>query len=334
MAAAARPDARVPCPLCGGLIHPIAGRCKHCKADVAGARGARPAAAIALPALLPAEPPPPRGPLGPEPPAAGLGSPAPGAAGRPRDALGPPRAPAAPHQADPAPVLPPRPTGGLPAVPSAARARSLWRSWPVIVIVLAGLAIATAVVLLVVPADPVDAGTRGVGRDGAPAPDRMPTAPPSGRAPAAPPSTGPDPWADPAPPAAPSPAPPDPDPAVDDPDLAPGQLPDPPDPPDPAASGLSLPRGGTGAARPPRVPFHQVVRWGCARARACGAASPAVASVCAPIESAQASSPPPGCPAARACRGAIADVPCASLQRVGQLEQLRLLPACAATLDC
>lgn len=41
MAAVARgfepPDsmnARVPCPLCGGLLHPIAGRCKHCKQDI------------------------------------------------------------------------------------------------------------------------------------------------------------------------------------------------------------------------------------------------------------------------------------------------------------
>ena len=38
-------DARVPCPLCGGLIHPIAGRCKHCKADLADAPRRAPAAA-------------------------------------------------------------------------------------------------------------------------------------------------------------------------------------------------------------------------------------------------------------------------------------------------
>ena len=36
-------DARVPCPLCGGLIHPVAGRCKHCKQDLsrAASRSAR-----------------------------------------------------------------------------------------------------------------------------------------------------------------------------------------------------------------------------------------------------------------------------------------------------
>src|SRR6188768_1590135 len=55
MAAAARPpgigDARVPCPLCGGLIHPVAGRCKHCKEDLTQFRANRPPAAAALPPL-------------------------------------------------------------------------------------------------------------------------------------------------------------------------------------------------------------------------------------------------------------------------------------------
>src|SRR5205814_5764562 len=55
MAATARPpglgDARVPCPLCGGLIHPVAGRCKHCKEDLSTFRAGRPQAAATLPAL-------------------------------------------------------------------------------------------------------------------------------------------------------------------------------------------------------------------------------------------------------------------------------------------
>src|SRR5262245_25230008 len=54
MAAVTRPgpaDARIPCPLCGGLIHPIAGRCKHCKGDLRALRSSRPAAAATLPAL-------------------------------------------------------------------------------------------------------------------------------------------------------------------------------------------------------------------------------------------------------------------------------------------
>src|SRR4051812_23007406 len=55
MAASGRPnpaDARVPCPLCGGLIHPIAGKCKHCKGDLSALRGARPSAVASLPSLL------------------------------------------------------------------------------------------------------------------------------------------------------------------------------------------------------------------------------------------------------------------------------------------
>jgi len=44
-------DARVPCPLCGGLVHPIAGRCKHCKQDLAELRAARREPAARLPAL-------------------------------------------------------------------------------------------------------------------------------------------------------------------------------------------------------------------------------------------------------------------------------------------
>jgi len=44
-------EARVPCPLCGGLVHPIAGRCKHCKQDLAELRAARQQPAARLPAL-------------------------------------------------------------------------------------------------------------------------------------------------------------------------------------------------------------------------------------------------------------------------------------------
>ena len=28
------PDPRVACPVCGGLVHPVAGKCKHCKTDL------------------------------------------------------------------------------------------------------------------------------------------------------------------------------------------------------------------------------------------------------------------------------------------------------------
>src|SRR5258706_3388072 len=44
-------ESRMACPLCGGAIHPIAGRCKHCKEDLSAMRSGRPAAAAPLPAL-------------------------------------------------------------------------------------------------------------------------------------------------------------------------------------------------------------------------------------------------------------------------------------------
>jgi hypothetical protein len=39
MAQPAVADVRVSCPACGGPIHPIAGRCKHCRTDLVAARG-------------------------------------------------------------------------------------------------------------------------------------------------------------------------------------------------------------------------------------------------------------------------------------------------------
>ncbi|MBA2543681.1 MAG: hypothetical protein H0V17_28825 [Deltaproteobacteria bacterium] len=45
------PEARIACPQCGGLIHPVAGRCKHCKADLAAVRGGKPQSASTLPSL-------------------------------------------------------------------------------------------------------------------------------------------------------------------------------------------------------------------------------------------------------------------------------------------
>src|SRR5215468_11730384 len=128
MAAAARPgppearDARIPCPLCGGLIHPIAGKCKHCKADLSAYRAARPAAAAPLPALHPSA-------------TAGNGPPAPIV-----HAVAMPPAMQA--------VLPPRPTT---RVATAQAAGSAWRSWPIVVIVVAMMAIVAAVVLMVWP---------------------------------------------------------------------------------------------------------------------------------------------------------------------------------------
>src|SRR5690348_16849967 len=102
---------RVPCPLCGGLIHPVAGRFKHCKQDLVAHRGARPAAAAPLPAIL-------------------------GAPGAPATSREPARAREAAGM-----VLPVGPTGTAVAPPRAA-----WRSWPVLAIAVATVAIIVAIV--------------------------------------------------------------------------------------------------------------------------------------------------------------------------------------------
>ncbi len=127
--AAARPpgiaDARVPCPLCGGLIHPVAGRCKHCKEDLSSFRAGRPQAAAALPALN--------------------GKPANGSNGHAAATAIPVFVPT---QEASQPILPPRSTQrSLPVV----REHSLWRSWPMLVIALAVIAIVAATVIMLMP---------------------------------------------------------------------------------------------------------------------------------------------------------------------------------------
>jgi hypothetical protein len=158
MAAAARPgssasgdarDARIPCPLCGGLIHPIAGKCKHCKADLTSYRSARPAASAPLPPLYH--------------PAA-----APASNGHAASA---PVAHAVPLPPAALPVLPVRPTSRAAATDDAGG--SAWRSWPVVVIAVAVLAIVAAVVLMMWPEHRGRDGKRTLAPP--PAPERMDT---------------------------------------------------------------------------------------------------------------------------------------------------------------
>jgi len=196
MAAAARPpglgDARVPCPLCGGLVHPVAGRCKHCKEDLAALRTNRPQAAAVLPALN------------------GKGIVAPLAGnGTSVHSTAPTAVPIAVPQIDSAPILPQRPTGRS---MSAQRPRgSLLRNWPLLVIILAMIAIVTAVVIMVLPTDNKGSGGKRQLMP-APAPDRMDTTPKDN-----------DPWSGATPPSAPDPNTPDPAPQ-------PRVTPDPPNP--------------------------------------------------------------------------------------------------------
>jgi len=203
-------------------VHPIAGKCKHCKAELTGYQAARPAASTPLPSLH--KP----GAAAPAPaPAAGNGH-SPQTNGHPAHASA--HAPAhAPSHAPVAaaiatahevqPVLPPRPTTrSQTAEPTA----SVWRSWPVLVIVLAMIAIVVAVVLMVWPSAAARAGDPGKRLQPPPAPERMPnTVPDVKQTPdrrnqgGAPHAAVPDPWA----PGAVTPSPPDPS-AKPDPDDA------------------------------------------------------------------------------------------------------------------
>ena len=286
MAAAARPgsshpgDARVPCPLCGGLIHPIAGRCKHCKADLTSYRAARPAAAAPLPAL-------------------GQPSPANGHPGH----GGP--LPAAAHA-----VLPPRPTAAGTTARPTGRA---WRSWPVLVIVLATVAIVAAAVLMVWPA--------GHRRDSKkalqppPAPERMDTQTPAiipgsdPRPPRAPsPSSAPDdPWAtpnrtpsDPPPSAGPAPADPS---AQNDDDSDDTDALDPIAPPAQAGHRAPLDRRSTLVLAMTLRLCHKVVE--------CGNADPMMQSACDAIAG-MSDALPASCPAAERCLRRIDAMTCSS----------------------
>lgn len=199
MAAAARPpgigDARVPCPLCGGLIHPVAGRCKHCKEDLTSFRAGRPQAATPLPSLV---------------------APQPARNGSYGHVVAAEVPIAVPVREASQPILPPRPTGRSLA---AQRPRgSLADKWPLIVIGLAVIALVGAVVIMVLPEDKArSSGKRNLMPT--PAPDRMDTNPvppqkQSQNDPWADPDFVPDPGRDPR--MAPDPGQPDPPPPDDD----------------------------------------------------------------------------------------------------------------------
>lgn len=138
------------CPACGGAIHPIAGRCKHCKADLVTARGGATAAmgsVIQLGALT-----------------ATPSGPAPGLPSGPSAAAGP-GLPAIATAAAP-PVI-------VTAAPSARRPSSTWRRrWPLLVAAIAGVAILASLAILLFSGDEKKAHRR---RALGPAPERMQT---------------------------------------------------------------------------------------------------------------------------------------------------------------
>ncbi|MBP6631427.1 MAG: hypothetical protein KA297_18460 [Kofleriaceae bacterium] len=230
----------MPCPACGGLIHPIAGRCKHCRADLVAWRGGGPTTSggALAPAALPHITTGPAALAPTPPPAQAVVAYLPGASGSNGHA-----APSLLAGMSPSPATTISP--GYP-VGADAEARGSWlaRRWPMIVVVLAAIAIAVSVVMLLVPpkpsvAKPARALTPASGGDD----DRMPTnpqptgpggqgampgqvAPDQGGGQGATPPDPADPWS--SPPGVPAPTDPD--------DLAPPMPPVPPDDPVPAPS--------------------------------------------------------------------------------------------------
>lgn len=326
MAAAARPgpaEARIPCPLCGGLIHPIAGRCKHCKGELGELRTARAAAAAALPPLAIAP--------------ALAARPAPGAPARAH--VAPPAiADAKAHAvvALPVEILPPRPTARQPARPASTTA---WRSWPIVVIAIAVIAILAAVALMVWPpgGGSDDRGAASSNRLGAPpAPDRMetdiaPTAPtPAPSQPDPAPTPAPDPGARGADPWQPGPRQPDPGTPADPALPTPTPIDPDDDPSDPNASGRSS-FSGLGTS-----PFlFSVLRRACTRVTQCGGVDPAIGLMCQSARS-WPTLPTPSCPAAQRCLARIDDLSCDSKldSSTALLELMTRFDDCADAMSC
>jgi len=207
-------ELRRPCPACGQPIHPVAGRCKHCRTDLlklreAHARPPKVEASVLGAAAAATQAPPPSpfaAPAAPVTLPAGVAGSAPGN-GAPNG-----------YQAVAAPtngidLIAPPAYASYPEVPPVLR--SAWsRRWPTLVVVLAGIAIAVCAYLLLVDGESHASG--GVKQHAAsPAPDRMETMPqapspmmpgPGSQAQPNLPGTPTDPWGPSAP--DPTPAPP------------------------------------------------------------------------------------------------------------------------------
>ncbi|MCL4222849.1 MAG: hypothetical protein KJZ91_00080 [Myxococcales bacterium] len=157
-------EPRTSCPACGGPVHPIAGRCKHCKADLTRLRTAGPGGA-ARPRLV------------------ALGG---GAAPAPVT----PGAPAAAAAASTPRGAPPVHEPGAPDVAHADAPRASWSSrWPLLVAAVAVVAILISVGILVLGGD--EPRRDGARRFDGPAPERTPTDPMTPRVAPVPPGGAP-----------------------------------------------------------------------------------------------------------------------------------------------
>jgi len=303
-------EARVPCPLCGGLIHPIAGKCKHCKADLSSYRAQRPhanaqlpslgavAQAVAAHAVAPASAPvavppiaspaPSNGhqPVTTPDPQAVLASPwappQPSSAYAPAPVVVPGQPPpslAAMHEQAAQPILPQRPTGmSWTHMQKQAPQPSPWRSWPMLVIILAMVAIVAAVVIMVWPSDKKADAKSGLGSP--PASDHMNTKPST---------SNDDPWG-------------------------------------PSSSQLDPP-ASSGAKRPV---LAQISEHACNRVLACS--DHALPGVC---DGAAPSTVPAACqPAASKCMAHIDSISCSSMSSDALEGLLAQVPECVEAIHC
>ncbi|MBV8761464.1 MAG: hypothetical protein JO257_29475 [Deltaproteobacteria bacterium] len=274
MAAPGVADARVPCPLCGGLIHPVAGRCKHCKQDLTAHRAGKPAAASPLPALI----------------AAAAVSPQPARQ-----------------------VLPPRPTGTRIAAQPEPRS-SIWRNWPVLVIVLAATAIIGAVVIMVWPQHRGEASHT---LKPPPAPERMDTDPS--------PSTGADPWGKQgnAAPVVPRSTP----------DPLPAQPPQQPDDDQFGFGGLAngLANGGTVTGTSPDFMFA-AMGHACKKLATCPNADDTLKSICDVYSSFPPAAPPANCAPAQRCLDAIDNMSCSQSGYGSPLSVVNMFQDCTKAI--
>jgi hypothetical protein len=167
-------DPRLPCPVCEQPVHPVAGRCKHCKTDLVKLREQRGQRAARLdPAQLgaaarpvaPASPFAPAQPVAPPAATNGHRHPLP-----PGAALGDGSSGAHPPVYAPVPV--PAPVGHGTAV---AEGTDWARRWPVLALIVAAVAIAISAYLLLFGGDDDPGVTRAPGST--PAPHRMETMP-------------------------------------------------------------------------------------------------------------------------------------------------------------
>ncbi len=347
MAQPALADARISCPVCRAPVHPIAGRCKHCKADLVRMRGGSTGAGetpVAVPTLGP----------GGAPAAAPLPLPG-GRGGAAMPALtAVPASTAAPHLAlpgapSPAALPGPGPRLALPAAsapptaiaPSSgstsyARTRRWSQRWPLAVAIVAALAILASLAMLLFNGPKKPKTLRPLG----PAPERMDTdvgpPPPPAPTPHAPSTTPP-------PPVGPQGTVP-----------GPGAPSDPSDPFDPpAGSGAGVapadPAAQGGAPHAPgAIPrvddvggfLGAAIDLGCERVLACTSASADAQALCSQARAMRDSAAAAlglscthfDAASAQSCLGAIARIPCPGSGTTDPSKLASLLmgvPACA-----